>query len=210
VRVHCDEKLSWAHSYIGYAVASPKGSSGSLLHIIDPAEHSQRRRIWDRAFTATAIKSYEPLLHARVVELENALAARTGQVIDLAEWFGYMTLDFMGDFGYGGAFNYMARASDSAMPDVREFMIRSLGRWEMLGAIPWVRPIVLALPNIGAKAWRNFAHQVVAKRIEKGSQVRDIFYYLVRLVLPSNIVVYSRATSAAQRRWRRGLPTHEL
>jgi hypothetical protein len=86
---------------LGYDVAKHDGSTGSVLSTIDPAEHNKRRRVWDRAFTPTALKSYQPMLQNRVAQLVAALDARSGKEIDLAEWLAYMALDFMGDFAYG-------------------------------------------------------------------------------------------------------------
>jgi cytochrome P450 len=73
----------------GYEVAKPAGAAGSLLSMIEPTGHAERRKIWDRAFTPNAIKSYEPLLAARVSELLENLSARLGTEVDLAEWVRY-------------------------------------------------------------------------------------------------------------------------
>jgi cytochrome P450 len=54
-----------------------------------PAEHAERRKIWDRAFTPSALKLYEPLLDARVTELVEQLSARVDTEIDIAEWLRY-------------------------------------------------------------------------------------------------------------------------
>jgi cytochrome P450 len=70
----------------GYEVAKPKGTAGSLLSMMELVGHAERRKIWDRAFTPSALKSYEPLLAARVAELLENLSARLGTEVDLAEW----------------------------------------------------------------------------------------------------------------------------
>jgi cytochrome P450 len=148
-----------------------------VLTILDPAEHNQRRRIWDRGFSATALKSYEPMLDARVSQLSAALEGRVGEPVDLAQWIGFMTLDFMGDFSLNGQFDFLARGEDAA--GFHEFIIKAVTRLELLGAIPWIRPFVLALPRVGLKAFQEFSLRVVKSRIENGSKYRDIFYYLV-------------------------------
>ena len=51
----------------------------------------RRRRPWNRAFSGTALKEYNPMIQTRVQELGDALAARRGQVVDLAEWIGFFT-----------------------------------------------------------------------------------------------------------------------
>jgi hypothetical protein len=109
-----------------------------------------------------------------------ALSARSGQPVDLAQWISFMTLDFMGDFGYGGAFDLMASGEDTL--GYHGFASQVLARGEALGTIPWVRPFVLALPKLEAQTWRNFAYRTVVNRVEQGSDIRDIFYYLVSQV----------------------------
>jgi cytochrome P450 len=55
----------------------------------DPAEHGRRRRIWNRAFTAGAIKSYEPHLTRHVANLVVKLdtAVTSGETLDMAATF---------------------------------------------------------------------------------------------------------------------------
>jgi cytochrome P450 len=81
-----------AHSRddVGYEVAKPEGTTGSLLSQMEPAGHAERRKIWDRAFTPNALKSYEPLLAARVAELLENLSTRLGTEVDIAEWVRYV------------------------------------------------------------------------------------------------------------------------
>jgi cytochrome P450 len=69
----------------GYAMAKPYDTTGSLLTTINPAEHRKRRRIWDRAFTPAAIKSYEPLLEAPIIQLVEQPEGFLGKPLDLAE-----------------------------------------------------------------------------------------------------------------------------
>jgi cytochrome P450 len=51
----------------------------------DPVEHARRRRIWDRAFTAGAVKSYEPHLARAVASLVARVdaAATSGAPLDV-------------------------------------------------------------------------------------------------------------------------------
>jgi hypothetical protein len=70
----------------GYAVEHLEGTKGSLLSQMTTAGHAERRKIWDRAFTPSALQSYVPLLDGRVSELVDQLSARIGTEIDIAEW----------------------------------------------------------------------------------------------------------------------------
>lgn len=165
------------HLRIGYQVHVPYATQGSVIEIIEPADHSKRRRIWDRAFTPRAIKSYEPMLQARVSQLVAVLASRAGQPMDLAEWFGHFALDFMGDFAFGGMFDLMAQGTDSHK--IHDSLISFITASEIFGAIPWTRPFFLALSYFKPNQHHHGAARIAEKRKAEGSQVRDLMHYLV-------------------------------
>jgi cytochrome P450 len=162
---------------LGYDVAKHDGSTGSVLSTIDPAEHNKRRRVWDRAFTPTALKSYQPMLQNRVAQLVTALDARSGKEIDLAEWLAYMALDFMGDFAYGGMFNFMRDGDPEGFRHMGE-KFTFVG--ELLGSISWIKPVVLALPRATGPLL-DTGVRVAKQRQAEGSShgKKDLFYYLV-------------------------------
>jgi hypothetical protein len=123
----------------------PYDTLDSVIDIIEPADHGKRPRIWDRAFTAGAVKSYEPMLQARVGQLATNLSSRTGQSLDLANWLSFFGLDFMGDFAFGGAFSCMTHGSD--YDGVHHLLSRFVSVVEVCGTIPWIRPLIQALPS---------------------------------------------------------------
>lgn len=174
-------------------------SHGSILGIISPGEHGKRRRVWDRAFTPAAIISYNPMLHARLGQLLCKLEQRCGQPVDLAEWFGFFSLDFMGDFAYGGMFDFMAREADT--DGFHKFTVQVLGMGEVFGTIPWTNPFLQALPS-PVQDYQAMALNVVKKRMNSPSQMRDLFHYLVSHFVNSNMMGRS-ALRIAQRRRRK-------
>jgi cytochrome P450 len=165
-------------SWPGYITALPYGNTGSLLTQLDPTVHGKRRRLWDRAFTPGAIATYEPLLQARVRTLLSQLDARTGQSVDIAEWLGFATLDFMSDFACGSAFDATARGAD--VEGFHALAVTALRGMEALGAVPWTRPFVARAPS-DATRFRVRARRVLRTRRAEGSTVRDLFYHLVCL-----------------------------
>jgi len=62
----------------------------ALISVRDTAEHSRRRKPWNRAFGVTALKGYEEILGRRVQQFVTMLEQRTGPV-DLAELISYFT-----------------------------------------------------------------------------------------------------------------------
>jgi cytochrome P450 len=176
-QVSSDHSAHQSFWLTGYGVFAQPGLQ-PLIAIEDPAEHSVRRKVWERAFTPNAIKSYEPFLRNRIDQLMAQLSARAGQPTDVAQWFAFMTTDFMGDFAYGGAFNLLQEGRDEY--DYHGAMTGFNFILELFGAVPWVRPLALRLPkNNGAQRMLDMGDQVVQKRIGDGSQIRDLFHYLV-------------------------------
>jgi cytochrome P450 len=144
----------------------------------DISEHAVRRRVWDRAFTPSAVKSYDPLLRNRIDQLMSQLSTRLGRPIDIAEWLGFLSIDFMGDFAYGGAFDLLQDGQDrNGYHDIMGSFVSML---ELLGAIPWIKPLALRLPkNSGVQKMLSLSSNIVEKRASRGSTIRDLFYYLV-------------------------------
>jgi hypothetical protein len=69
----------------------------SLPFIRDVADHTRRRRLWNRAFNGTSLKDYDEIIVRRSRELVNALGKRTSQKIDISQWMGFFACDFVGD-----------------------------------------------------------------------------------------------------------------
>lgn len=68
----------------------------SLINMFDAAEHSRRRKVWNRAFKADALKDYGPIIAARTEQLLNALELVKGPT-DMCQWLDYWSFDFMTD-----------------------------------------------------------------------------------------------------------------
>ena len=64
--------------------------------------HAQRRRPWDRAFSMSALRSYQQPVNNRLAQLCEQLDAHQGEPIDLHTWLGYLVYDVMTDLAYGG------------------------------------------------------------------------------------------------------------
>jgi cytochrome P450 len=168
--------------HTGYTVGRPDHAY-DINSIVDPAEHSRRRRTWEPAFTANAVKSYAPLLRTRVEQLSTQLNARLAEPVDIAEWLSFLATDFMGDFAFGSLFNLTIDGEDRM--GIRKSGSDGLKRVEVLGTIPWIRPIILARPNPSLKKRFAIALRVVEKRQREKSQHRDLSHYLVESTVPA-------------------------
>jgi hypothetical protein len=137
-----------------------------------------------------------PYLHTRVTELVENLDTRCGTRIDLAEWISLFALDFMGDFVYSGAFSLMKEGADTQ--GRRKGGESALRLAEIMGTVPWVRPLLLALPGTKTKSHNKNSFAVAEKRRAKGASARDLWYYLVRFPPPSCVGATAHARSITQ------------
>jgi hypothetical protein len=165
---------------------------GSTLMTVTASVHAQRRVAWDRALSASALRTYMPLLTVRISELCDRLSefSGTGQIVDMAKWFGLFAVDFMGDFAWGGTgeFNFMRSSAgrpagdgenaDSAMTKA---MHDGLTAYGVLALIPWIRPILHALPVDGVAITLEKSRTVLKRRRARENKTgeRDLFYHLV-------------------------------
>lgn len=65
---------------------NPDVTNPSLLATPDQQEHARRRKLWNRAFTTSALKEYEEFISKRASELIDYLTSN--QTVDLNVWFG--------------------------------------------------------------------------------------------------------------------------
>ena len=70
----------------------------SLIAQRDPVKHMQQRKLWNQAFSSTALKEYEVIMAKRARQLIGCLenlvhgSDRQGAVVlDVAAWLNYFT-----------------------------------------------------------------------------------------------------------------------
>ncbi|KAH8918587.1 cytochrome P450 [Atractiella rhizophila] len=94
---------------------SPSMKSGfrpSLITIKDPDEHSARRKEWAGGFTTHALKGYNEIIVARVMELMSLLREKASEAnVDLTKWIKAWSCDVMGDLS-GFHFQQMQDGED--------------------------------------------------------------------------------------------------
>jgi cytochrome P450 len=161
-----------------YDLSRPYGGAAALLNL-QGAEHAKRRRLWDRAFAPGSLAAYTPMLQARVAQFVAALAARagTGARVDLTRWIQFLTLDFMGDFAYGGAFN--ALQSDADPDGLLATIAQGTAFVACVGWLPWLRPLVVALASGPGARLFAASRTVGERRKARGTAHKDLFYYVL-------------------------------
>ncbi|KIJ45954.1 hypothetical protein M422DRAFT_778700 [Sphaerobolus stellatus SS14] len=155
-----------------------KGSKGAVIGIIDPEEHAQRRKIWDRGLNISAVHGYTDALSKQVHQLLEVLEIREGIPFDLSGWLSCLSFDFMGDLAFGGAFHLLDTGKDKNASPPKTLDIPA--RRAVTGNIPWLFSFFeLVGANGSIHRLENFALQSVVARKEKGSNRKDLFYYLL-------------------------------
>lgn len=71
------------------------GSLPLLIGLRDPLEHTQRRKIWNHAFTSESVKDYEGIIAKRALELAAhvELQSRQDSTVNIAKWITYFAYE---------------------------------------------------------------------------------------------------------------------
>ncbi|KAF8146895.1 cytochrome P450 [Mycena galopus ATCC 62051] len=199
VRIGCDQ-ISWADAEaakicmgskglprsVGYATAETAETPGSILTSYaafypNPTQvHAERRARWALAFTSKAIRDCDESLLPRIDRLLRKIGEQEGP-FDLGKWFGYFTFDFMGDLllnSFGGGFDMLNDKDAEGHWKIIEDFAPSIAS---LYYLPWLTPILLALPGADdapINKFVRFAVSCVDLRLSKGKTLHDVFYYI--------------------------------
>lgn len=78
-----------------YAARDDQSREVHLTALPDPSMHAKRRRSWNRAFSAHAIRAYEPAVKQRTLQLVEVLKSQAdkqnkdGKKVILSEWLKF-------------------------------------------------------------------------------------------------------------------------
>lgn len=159
----------------------------NLIGARDLKQHADARKSWNRAFTSSSVKTYEPILIRRTTQLIDELRTKCingkgGRAhVDLALWLGYFSLDFMGDFVFSGAFELMRDGDKQGLVPLMEAgtYIAALTQH-----IPWCLDIISFSPTLfrlafgKMKGLGEFAFRQAIRRMKEVPMQSDLMYYL--------------------------------
>ncbi|TCD67925.1 hypothetical protein EIP91_011789 [Steccherinum ochraceum] len=157
---------------------SPRIQNGvaQLDGMRDFAEHTQRRKLWNKSVTPAAIKEYSEMLKDVVRDFVTALEKRQGEVLDLSAWLGYMAFEFMGHMARSFGLLKAGKDEDGLIKAVDD----GTGAIAVIAHVPWVLSFLAVLPAAGAmKILMTFTRKVSQERIKSGSTSRDLYHYLI-------------------------------
>ncbi|KAI8650453.1 hypothetical protein NCS57_01379100 [Fusarium keratoplasticum] len=79
----------------------------SLLADRNKKSHTERRKTWDKAFNAKALRDYETRVVQYAALLLHQLEKMEGQPFNAKLWIHYYTFDIMGDLAFGQSFGML-------------------------------------------------------------------------------------------------------
>ncbi|KAI0355856.1 high nitrogen upregulated cytochrome P450 monooxygenase 2 [Trametes cingulata] len=176
-------------SIVNVALGSPgvpKGplSVGRLLTatdlplpgIMDPQVHQERRKPWNRAMSANALKEYEPQLSNRATQLVHVLGTQK-QDIDIGQFIKFFAYDFMSDMAYGGGSELLR---DGDQNNIWDTLKEGMPAATFLSHVPWLAIYFGSIPVVSARVMRLLSHcrEYTLQRIRRGTVRKDIFHYL--------------------------------
>ncbi|KAF7540210.1 hypothetical protein G7054_g1607 [Neopestalotiopsis clavispora] len=150
----------------------------SLQLIRNKPEHIKRRRVWDRGFSASALRNYEPRVQDYTNQLMQQLAKRENQPVNVTDWFNFYSFDVMGDLAWGKSFNMLRDG-------IKHYFMKSLHadmtNVGLFSHLVWLFPIFKATPILNAenkKFWSWVNKQVADRKMMKPSH-QDVFSSLL-------------------------------
>lgn len=152
----------------------------------DPVSHSQNRKSLAHAFSAKALREQEGVV-LRYVEMwltRLGERAKKGEMVNIVEWFNWLTFDIIGDLSFGEPFG----AVEEARPN---FWISLIGETTFAGSLqdvnrrlplmkfitPWIVP-----NDLTAMREKHFALSLekTKKRMKADNTHEDFFKHFLR------------------------------
>jgi cytochrome P450 len=184
---------------------------GSSTHTTrSKLEHKERRKAWDRAFSATSLREYEPRVNRHSYTLINRLEEQAEkQFVRISDWVNFYSFDVMGDIGFSRSFGMLENGKEDKLITM---VHKSMEPVSIFGHLIWL--LNLMLRTVGAPeilehiAWTS---KVLKERKKIQPKENDIFSWLLdpkdediplRLNADSRLVVVAGSdTTSATLTW---------
>lgn len=98
-------------------------------------EHKRRRKAWDHAFNAKALREYEPRLNRHALALMSRLQEQAKQTtVRITDWVNFYSFDVMGDVGFNRSFGMVEKGEEA---DVIKLLHASMEPLSIFGHLTW-------------------------------------------------------------------------
>ncbi|EMD31227.1 hypothetical protein CERSUDRAFT_60323, partial [Gelatoporia subvermispora B] len=148
---------------------------------ISGEEHTAKRRWWNRGFTSAALKEYEPIVARHVEKLVDSLS-RDEEVIEMSvrfSWLRYSSDNVSYQFSFGAASDMLVKGDQGG---IWRIIQNGFTAAHVFTHIPWLSFYISKLVALGlnqnVKLMRQYGVDRARERLERGSLMKDLFYYL--------------------------------
>ena len=182
------EAITFLHGAKGTTIAkgpwydgNPGRKADIMISTRDVNIHRFRRRIWDRGFTQSALKTFEPRLVNLVQDLCDQLIKRADQEINLTHWIDYYSFDAMGELSFGDDFGMIRNGRTHEFAAGLGKYMRMLA---LTAAVPWFKTLYRILPinrevkKVGLSFMKSTADRL-QERLKQEKDYNDLTKYLV-------------------------------
>ncbi|KAJ7590098.1 cytochrome P450 [Mycena floridula] len=159
-----------------------KVKSVSLFFRTKRQDHMDRKNIWLRAFSASGMENFYPVLESSVWDLTRCIEDRTRAdgTVNLMECIFHWSYDFMGKmvFGGNGGLNLMEKGDPRGLIHSGK---KAMHLVDSFGQSPWLFDILWHLPSSGSlHQLRDLAASLMrARATVTGVKIRDLASYLL-------------------------------
>ncbi|KAH8797552.1 cytochrome P450 monooxygenase-like protein [Hyaloscypha sp. PMI_1271] len=148
-------------------------------------EHDKRRKIWDRGFSAKALREYEHRVTGFTDDLISQLTSRSGEPVNVSRWMNYYAFDMMGDMAFGKSFDMLKTGEKH---DTIELLQEGMAPLGVITPIPWILILFQDIPGLsaGPKRFLKYLLEQVAARKKHTPDSPDLFSWLIDAEKQSN------------------------
>ncbi|KAM7191944.1 Bcaba2 [Naviculisporaceae sp. PSN 640] len=155
-------------------------------------EHSRQRRAFSHPFSNTSCIQQQPIIQAQVdkfIAKLTALAARN-EVINLTNWFSFLSLDIIGDLCFAAPFGCLDDGKDTTwidnLNDAKRYGVYEMATRRIGGPHTWLQKqlsywLVPQRYKDGVK--KHFLHskeKAIARLQDTEKEHKDFIYYILR------------------------------
>lgn len=141
VTVYCADAIPLIHGPTSKCTKGPWYSGASHIGgastqtTRDKEEHKRRRKAWDHAFNAKALREYEPRLNRHALALMSRLKEQAKQPsVRITNWVNFYSFDVMGDVGFSRSFGMMEKGEEDA---IIKLLHESMSPLSIFGHVNW-------------------------------------------------------------------------
>ena len=166
--------------YVATAGARSPHMPRNLHSVVIESDHAARRKVWDAAFSAKALKGYESILIDNMENMVNQLEQRSQrkEKVNIDDYCSFYSFDVMSQAGFAGDFGLINQGQLTPMIQALEDFMSFV---QVAGNLPYFVEILGLTPNPIAE-FNKYVANIVQERKARKVAVPDIMSHLLHEV----------------------------